>query len=52
MAVSKVILNGTTLMDVTDDTVSASSLVAGITATDASGQTITGTLPNASGVSF
>ena len=33
MAVSKVILNGTTLIDVTDDTVNASNLLSGITAT-------------------
>lgn len=43
MAVSKVILNGDTLMDVTNDTVSASSLKTGITATDAAGESITGT---------
>lgn len=43
MAVSKVILNGTILMDVTDDTVDANSLLSGITATAANGVEITGT---------
>ena len=44
MAVSKVILNGTTLMDVTDDTVTVDDLKTGVTATSADGQQITGEL--------
>lgn len=43
MAVSKVILNGTTLMDVTVDTVTASTLASGYQATGADGQKVTGT---------
>lgn len=43
MAVSKVILNGTTLIDVTDDTVNASNLLSGITATRNDGVEVTGT---------
>lgn len=42
MAVSKVILNGTTLMDVTDKTVSASNLLTGYTALKNDGTSITG----------
>lgn len=43
MAFSKIIYNGTTLMDVTGDTVTASVLNSGYTAHDASGTQITGT---------
>lgn len=43
MAFSKIIYNGTTLMDVTGDTVTASVLTSGYTAHDASGTQITGT---------
>ena len=43
MAVSKVILNGTTLIDVTDDTVNASNLLSGETATRNDGVEVTGT---------
>ncbi len=43
MAVSKVVLNGVVLIDVTDDTVDASSLLSGVTATGADGMEITGT---------
>ena len=42
-AVSKVTLNGTTLIDVTQDTVNANSLFAGVTATGADGVKVTGT---------
>ena len=42
MAVSKVILNGTTLIDVTTDTVTSSTLLSNYTATDASGSKISG----------
>lgn len=43
MAVSKVILNDETLMDVTQDSVTASTLLEGETATGADGVRITGT---------
>lgn len=43
MAFSKIIFNGSTLMDVTGDTVTASTLIQGNTAHDASGTQITGT---------
>lgn len=42
MAYSKVILNGTTLMDVTQDTVDAANLLSGETATKNSGAKVTG----------
>lgn len=43
-AVNKVVYGGNTIIDLTSDTVDASSLEAGVTAHDASGQPITGTL--------
>lgn len=43
MAVSKVILNGDTLMDVTQDSVTAPTLLSGETATGADGMRLTGT---------
>lgn len=43
MAVSKVILNGNVLMDVTQDTVTAETLMQGETATGADGAKVTGT---------
>jgi hypothetical protein len=43
MAVSKVILNGDTLMDVTQDSVTAPTLLSGETATGADGVRVTGT---------
>lgn len=43
MSVSKVILNGTTLMDVTQDTVAAGNLLSGETAHGADGNAVTGT---------
>lgn len=52
MAISKVTLNGTTLMDVTQDTVTNNKMKSGTTATSANGQKITGTIPSANGVSF
>lgn len=42
MAFSKIIFNGTTLMDVTQDTVAADNLLAGETATGADGEQVTG----------
>lgn len=44
MAISKVILNDQTLMDVTSDTVTAATLQSGETATASSGEKITGSL--------
>lgn len=44
MAYSKVILNGTTLMDVTEDTVTADTLAESYTATKNDGTKLTGTL--------
>lgn len=45
MAANKVVLaNGTTLIDLTADTVDAGSLLSGATAHDKSGAAITGTL--------
>lgn len=43
MAYAKVVLNNTTLIDLTQDTVSANKLLSGYTAHDASGTLITGT---------
>lgn len=42
MAISKVTLNGDTLMDVTQDTVAANNLLSGETATGADGESVTG----------
>jgi len=44
MAFSKVTLNGVTLMDVTQDTVTENDMLFGVTATAANGTTITGTV--------
>lgn len=44
MAVSKVVFDGDTLMDLTADTVSAETLAEGATAHDAAGNAITGTM--------
>ena len=44
MAVNKVVINNTTVIDLTADTVDASDLVSGVTAHDASGASITGSL--------
>lgn len=41
--VNKVVYDGDTLIDLTDDTVTADSLLEGVTAHDASGAVITGT---------
>lgn len=45
MAVNKVIYDGTTLVDLTADTVTADNLASGVTATAANGEKITGLLP-------
>lgn len=56
MAVNKVVFNTAdgpeVLMDLTADTVTPSSLVAGIIAHDASGNQIVGTITNAEETSF
>ena len=44
MAYSKVIFNGTTLIDLTDDTVAANKMLSGIVATDNSGTEVTGNI--------
>ncbi len=44
MAVSKVIYGGDTLIDLTEDSVTPETLAEGVTAHDASGQKITGTM--------
>lgn len=51
MAYSKVILNGTTIMDVTQDTVTAETLLSGETATKADGTRTTGTYTPSGGSS-
>ncbi len=48
MAVNKVIANGSVLIDLTEDTVSAGSLKKGVTAHDKSGELITGTMEESS----
>lgn len=48
MAISKVILNGETLMDVTSDTPSASNMLNGIIATKNDGTKVTGNITNKS----
>ena len=52
MAVSKVILNNETLMDVTQDSVTASTLLEGETATGSDGVRITGTATTGGGASL
>ena len=49
MAINKVVCNGETLMDITSSTVTEDSLVYGVTAYDARGEKITGTLAADSG---
>lgn len=43
MAVNKVSINGTTVLDLTDDTVTPETLSMGVTAHNAAGELITGT---------
>ena len=50
MAFSKIILNGTTLIDLTQDTVSTNSLMTSYTAHDAAGQSIVGTATGGGGI--
>ena len=50
MAISKVILNGVTLMDVTGDTVTSSRILSGYQATNNNGEKVIGTyIPSESG---
>ena len=49
MAVNKVVINDNTVLDLTGDTVTPTDLVEGVTAHDATGMQITGTLPATSG---
>ena len=44
MAYNKFVVNSTTLLDLTSDTITADKLVSGYTAHDKSGEAITGTL--------
>ena len=44
MSINKVIYDGTTLIDISGDTVTAGNLASGYTAHDASGAQVTGTL--------
>ena len=51
MAVNHVIINGETVVDLRNDTVSADKLLKGVTAHDKTGVKITGTMPNNGAVS-
>ena len=51
MAVNHVIINGETVVDLRNDTVSADKLLKGVTAHDKTGAAITGTMPNNGAVS-
>ena len=51
MAVNHVIINGETVVDLRNDTVSAGKLLKGVTAHDKTGAAITGTMPNKGAVS-
>ena len=51
MAVNHVIINGKTVVDLRNDTVSADKLLKGVTAHDKTGAKITGTMPNNGAVS-
>ena len=51
MAVNHVIINGKTVVDLRNDTVSADKLLKGVTAHDKTGVKITGTMPNNGAVS-
>ena len=44
MSVNKIVYGGTTLIDLTSDTVTANTLLNGTTAHDRSGQRVTGTV--------
>ena len=52
MAVSKVIVNGVVKVDLTDDTVTAASLLSGITATGANGVEVSGSITSKSAATY
>ena len=52
MAVNKVVYGATVLVDLTEDTVSASDLAEGVTAHSADGELITGTLHKTTGIIY
>lgn len=52
MAFSKITFNGETLMDVTQNTVTASNLLNGIIATGADGQEISGSIPTKAATTY
>ena len=49
---NKVVYNGTTLIDLTADTVTADTLMQGYTAHAADGSTIVGTVPNGDNLAY
>lgn len=49
---NKVVYNGTTLIDLTADTVTAATLMQGYTAHAADGSTIVGTVPNGDNLAY
>ena len=49
---NKVVYNGTTLIDLTADTVTASTLMQGYTAHAADGSTIVGTVPDGDNLAY
>ena len=52
MAISKIILNGVTQMDVTQDTVASSNLLYGYTATKNDGTKVTGTITDGDNLGY
>ena len=52
MAVAKVILNGTTLIDTTQKTVTAADMAYGVTALKNDGTDITGTMANGDSIGY
>ena len=49
---NKIVVEGTTLIDLTTDTVTASTLMQGYTAHAADGSTIVGTVPNGDNLAY
>lgn len=52
MAISKIILNGVTQMDVTQDTVASNNLLSGETATGADGEQVVGAIPDGDEIGY
>lgn len=52
MAVNKVVYGTTVLVDLTEDTVTAATLMQGYTAHAADGSTIVGTVPNGDNIAY